>query len=87
MLGHSGIEDNVKAYELARQGAATKYNGPEPALGIPRCSVREVIKKWSKTQNLQTWYKTPGSKHEKQFIIIRPCRKELKYYSIVTDFS
>jgi ribonuclease HI len=42
--GHYGISCDEKADKLARQGAAMPLLGPEPALGIPRCSARETIK-------------------------------------------
>jgi hypothetical protein len=49
--GHCGILGNEKADELARQGAAKPLLGPEPALGIPKCSAREEIKNWSECQH------------------------------------
>jgi len=48
--------------------------GPEPALGIPKCSVREAIKNWAETQHLRAWIDLPGLRHGKLFID-RPCRK------------
>jgi ribonuclease HI len=44
MLGHYGIPGNEEADRLARQASGLPLQGPEPALEIPRCSVREAIR-------------------------------------------
>jgi len=41
---HRDILGNEEADKLARQASATLLLGPEPALGIPKCSAREAIK-------------------------------------------
>jgi hypothetical protein len=38
--GHCGILGNEVADKLARQASAMPLLGPEPALGIPRCSAK-----------------------------------------------
>ena len=48
--------------------------GPEPALGIPKCLVREAVKNWTETLNLRAWIDLPGLRHGKLFID-RPCKK------------
>jgi len=48
--------------------------GPEPALGIPKCSVREAIQKWTKVQHHRAWIDMPVLRHGKLFIG-RPCKK------------
>jgi hypothetical protein len=47
--------------------------GPEPALGIPRCSAREAIKNWTEYQHYSPWRDLPGHRHGKLFIG-RPCK-------------
>jgi hypothetical protein len=42
--------------------------GPEPALGIPKCLIREAIKSWTEYQHLTTWKVMPGCRHGKLFI-------------------
>jgi hypothetical protein len=41
--------------------------GPEPALGIPRCTVREAIKNWTDEQHTRAWIDLPGLRHSKLF--------------------
>jgi hypothetical protein len=48
--------------------------GLEPALGIPKCLMREAIKNWTETQHLRAWIDLPGLRHGKLFID-RPCKK------------
>jgi hypothetical protein len=56
-------EDNIMVdLKLARQASATPLLGPEPALGIPNCLVREAIKNWTETQHLRAWIDLPGLK-------------------------
>ena len=76
MPGHWGISGNEEANKLARQVSAMLLLGPEPALGIPKCSVTEAIKNWTVMQNLRAWIELPGLRHGK-LIIGRRVRKEL----------
>jgi hypothetical protein len=48
--------------------------GPEPALGIPKCSAREAIKNWMEYQHYSTWRDLPGHRYGKLFIG-KPCKK------------
>jgi hypothetical protein len=66
--GHCGIPGNEKAGDLARQGAAMTLIGPEPAVGIPRCSARVAIKNWTEIQHCTTWKNLPGYRNGKPFI-------------------
>jgi hypothetical protein len=66
--GHCSIPGNEKADKLVRQAAAMTLLGPEPALGIPRCSARVAIKNWTEIQHYTTWKNLPGYRHGKLFI-------------------
>ena len=44
VLGHQGISGNEEAHKLARQASAMQLLGPEPALAIPKCLVREQLR-------------------------------------------
>jgi hypothetical protein len=72
--GHRGILGNEEADTLARRASAMLLPGPEPALGIPKCSVREAIGTWCENQDHNTWRDLPGHRHSKLFIG-RPCKK------------
>jgi hypothetical protein len=72
--GHCGILGNEEADKLARQASAKLLFGPEPALGIPKCSAREAIKNWTENQHYSAWRDLPGHRHGKLFIG-RPCTK------------
>jgi hypothetical protein len=72
--GHCGIPGNEEADKLARQATAMPLLGPEPALGIPRCSAREAIKSWTEYQHYSAWKDLPGHSHGKLFIG-RPCKR------------
>ena len=45
--GHSGIFGNEWADELARKGAETDFVGPEPALPISSCWIKQKIRSWA----------------------------------------
>jgi len=66
--GHRGFSGNEEADMLARQASAMLLLGPEPALGIPKCLVREGIKNWTEPQHLRAWIGLPGLRHGKLFI-------------------
>ena len=72
MPGHRCISGNKEADKLARQASAMPLLGPEPALGIPKCSAREAIKKWTEVQHYNAWRDLPGHRHGKFF---RPCKE------------
>jgi hypothetical protein len=72
--GHCGILGNEEADKLARQASAMPLLGPEPALGIPRCSAREAVKNWTERQHYNAWRDLPGQRHGKLFIGI-PCER------------
>jgi hypothetical protein len=72
--GQCGILGNEEADKLARQASAMPLLGPEPALGIPRCSAREAVKNWTERQHYNAWRDLPRYRHCKVFIG-RPCKR------------
>jgi ribonuclease HI len=73
--GHCDIPGNEEADRLARQASGLPLHGPESALGIPKCSVREAIRAWTMKQHLCTWRNLTGHRHGKLFIS-GPCGKQ-----------
>jgi hypothetical protein len=55
VLGHCSIQGNEEADRLAKQASGLPLQGPEMALGIPRCSEREAIRAWTMKQHFCTW--------------------------------
>jgi ribonuclease HI len=86
--GHCGIPGNEEANRIARQASCLPLQGPELALGIPRCSVREAFRAWTMKQHLCTWRDLTGHRHGKLFIsgprrkqadnLLRLSRRQLK---------
>jgi hypothetical protein len=74
VLGQCGIPGNEEADRLARQVSGLPLQGSDPALRIPRCSVREAIWAWTMKQHLCTLRDLTGHRHGKLFIS-GPCRK------------
>jgi hypothetical protein len=72
--GHCDIQGNEEADRLARQVSGLPLQGPEPAIGIPRCLAREVIRAWTMKQHFCTWKDLTGHRHGKLFIS-GPCKK------------
>jgi ribonuclease HI len=74
MPRHSDIPGNEEADKLARQVSAIPLLGPEPALGMARCSAREAVTNWTERQHYNAWRDLPGQRHGKLFIG-RPCKR------------
>jgi hypothetical protein len=75
--GHRDISGNEKVDKLARQASAMVLLGPEPALGIPRCSARAAITNWTEYQNFSAWKALPGHRHGK-LLISRSCKRRVE---------
>jgi hypothetical protein len=70
----AGPLGNEEADRLARRASCLPLQGPELALGIPRCSVKEAIRAWTMKQHLCTCRDLTGHRHGKLFISGQ-CRK------------
>lgn len=68
VTGHCGIEGNEIANNLARQGEASSFVGPEPFCGVPECTLRMKLKNWEMSMVESIWNATDTSKQAKRFI-------------------
>ena len=66
--GHSDIAGNMKADELAKQGAKRKPIGPEPFCGLHKSHIKETLNQWEETNRIQHWQRVPGQRQAKLFI-------------------
>ena len=63
--GHSNIQGNKKADQLARHGASQSFIGPEPVFGVPLSSVKEALKnEWLVIAIRDHWNRIPGHSYQ-----------------------
>ncbi|KAL1447730.1 hypothetical protein WDU94_015574 [Cyamophila willieti] len=67
--GHTGIEGNEKADELAREASETTFIGPEPALAIPNSTAKRAVGEWIQNSHKQFWHNQTGLRHSKKLIL------------------
>ena len=65
--GHSGIEGNERADELARLGSSSRVFGPESFVPVPQSVCNAAIESWIQSQHVQSWQSYPGGVHTKHF--------------------
>jgi len=65
--GHSGVEGNERADELARLGSASTVYGPEPFIPIPQSLCNAALNDWMRTEHKRLWSSYPGGVHTKRF--------------------
>jgi hypothetical protein len=70
--GHSGIRGNEITLELAREGSAHHFVGPEPAVGVSRQCIRREIQCWLDRQHLIRWRGLVGTMRQAQELISGP---------------
>lgn len=75
--GHSDIEGNETADELARAGAEAPSSSPEPILKIPPSFFKSHISRWKRTIFSKHWASINHARHAKNCIKI--CAKNTKY--------
>ena len=75
--GHSEVEGNDIADELARRGSDTSFTGPEPAIGIGPSLIPASIKRCFKNKHLSYWTDVNGCRIAKQ-IVKEPSHKLAK---------
>jgi hypothetical protein len=72
--GHAGVRGNENADGLARNGSASRYAGPEPALGVSRQDLLSSINRWLRNQHQRRWWNFGDSQRQARELISGPCR-------------
>jgi hypothetical protein len=53
--GHAGIRGNDIADEVARDGSALEFHGPEPAFGVFKEVIQKRLSRWLANQHWTRW--------------------------------
>lgn len=75
--GHSGIQGNEKADELARLATLMNHIGPEPLVGLTSSTINRKIKELANKNFMKYWNDQPGCKDSKNNITLN--KKYSKY--------
>ena len=66
--GHTGIQGNERADQLARQASSQTFVGPEPVLPIPYSMVKTAIRDWAYSLMDNRWQDLMGCRQAKEMI-------------------
>jgi hypothetical protein len=72
VLGHAGVTGNEIADGLARCGSASRFVGPEPALGVSRQDLRNRINRWLVNQHWRRWGSLGNTQRQARELISGP---------------
>jgi ribonuclease HI len=67
--GHSSIEGNEKADELARKGSEKGALGPEPTIGLHAGSVKALLKRKTEEEHQKAWEGLQTCRQAKEFLV------------------
>jgi hypothetical protein len=71
--GHAGVRGNETADGLARCGSASRFVGPEPALGVSRQDLRNKISRWLVNQHWGRWRGLGNTQRQARELTLGPC--------------
>ena len=66
--GHSGIEGNEIADQLAREASQTRTFGPEPMLPVSQQACKTALRDWCQNKTLASWLAHPACRQAKELI-------------------
>jgi hypothetical protein len=67
--GHVGVKGNETTDGLTRNGSASGFVGPEPALGVSRQDLRNKISHWLGNQYRRCWQNLGNSQRQAQDLV------------------
>jgi len=74
--GHTGIQGNEEAYQLARQASSIEFIGPEPSLPIAYTVVKTAIRDWAHKQHEKRWQDLQTCRQTKEMVVGSCKRRE-----------
>jgi hypothetical protein len=74
VTGHAGVQGKETADGLMRNGSASDFVGPEPALGISRQDLQSRINRWLGNQHQTRWCNLGDSQRQARELISGPSR-------------
>jgi hypothetical protein len=69
-----GVRGNETADRLMRNGSASGFVGPEPALGVSRQELRNKISCWLGNQHRRKWQNLGSTQQQARELILGPCQ-------------
>ena len=73
------LDGNERADRLAREGAGTPAQAPEPLLGLPPSTTKQALNQWVRQSHEKRWVKdTQGCLHTKLFMETLPSPRTAK---------
>ena len=76
--GHTGIEGNEKADNLAREGSKITFIGSEPVFEIAQSTAKTFIRKWITSKFRKEWNQQERLRQSRTFILDPMDRSEVK---------
>jgi hypothetical protein len=71
--GHAGVTGNKIVNGIASGGSASRFIGPEPALGVSRHDIRKKIIHWLVNQHWGWWQGLGNTQRQARELISGPC--------------
>ena len=66
--GHNGVRGNEIADKLAKHGATTPFEGPEPGMGLGQSFLKSLLKNKVTEETNKYWVNLPKLRQSKLFL-------------------